>query len=774
MNRGGIRKNLLMLTLAPALALLVLLFGYFSYQQIKLLQTALYERGITVARYLAAAAEFGVATGNLQQLRNITESVLEGEVLGLHIYDMEDRLLMAQGEFSVRKLSPYLGSDHAALCGEEEHLLVFCTPINVVPLPVSDYQATGPMEPVRIGRLEVVLSTERLLHKRDVIVARSAGIAWLVMMLALVLARRVERQITRPLVALTERVERVGQGDLNSRLPEDGSGELHTLQRGVNAMIEALSQHHEEMEERVASATLQLREALGKLEEKNLDLDTQRQRAESASMAKSQFLSTMSHEIRTPLSGMIGMLTLLNRETMSSSQQEYVHHLLEAAGALRLLIDEILDFSRIEAGKLSIVNQPFTPLGIIEDVAIMLAPSAHHKELELILDIAPQLPHKVMGDPLRFRQVLINLMANAIKFTSEGYVLLRVHSEFLPGETRANLRFEVLDTGIGIAQEKLPLVFDSFTQVDGSAVRRFGGSGLGTTISRELVKLMGGDIGVESELNKGSRFWFSLSWPVLELEQPYRKRLDGQRLLLFEGHPHSRESLRAVLQSFGAEVEVAGGENAVLEAVEHRQFDEIILCENSSKFTQKGLAKRLRQRERDGRMPYLCHVTFINGHSSTELFHCHISKPLLPSRLIRRLRGKDQEASVEAVIFQRPLKLLVAEDNAINAKVIKHLLEASGHRVLHAGNGRAALEVMRREELDGVLMDVRMPEMDGLTVTRQWRDEEQIRGSRLPIIALTANDSREDREACLSAGMDDFLIKPVAIEQLNEVLQRYC
>ncbi len=774
MSSGGIRKNLLLLTLAPSLALLVLLFGYFSYQQINLLQTALNERGITVARYLAAAAEFGVATGNLQQLRTMTESVLNEEVLGLRIYDVDEKLLLTHGRHTVELFNPYLSNNRAALCGEEERLLVFCTPINVIPLPVNDYQVSGPMEPVRIGRLEVTLSTEPLLHKRDVLVGRSIGIALLVLLFALGLTLRIERRITRPLEALMKTVGRVGQGDLMVRSSEDGSGELRTLQQGVNAMIGALSRHHDEMEERVADATLQLRDALSKLEQKNRDLDVQRKRAESASLAKSQFLATMSHEIRTPLSGIIGMLSLLNRESLNEAQQDYVHHLLEAASALQLLIDEILDFSRIEAGKLSIVNQPFTPLGIMEDVAVMLAPSAHHKELELILDIDPALPQKVMGDPLRFRQVLINLMGNAIKFTSEGHVLLRVHSQLLPDESKAAIQFEVVDTGIGIEKEKLQLVFESFTQIDGSATRRFEGSGLGMTISRELVKLMGGDIGVESEPNQGSRFWFTLTWPVLESERQSKNVLTGSQVLLYEPHPISRRTIEAALESMGAEVRLVADEQALIQAIGETPFDIIMLCENSSSFRHKELAQRLRRWDWNTPIPRLCHVTFINGQSSAKLFSCHISKPVLPSRLGRLAQSSDREGSVETKSLDKSLTVLVAEDNRINAKVITHLLQEAGHRIFHVENGNDALEIMRHEQLDGVLMDVRMPKMDGLTVTRLWREEEAGSDRRLPIIALTANDSRDDRNACMAAGMDDFLIKPVDSEQLSMVLQRYC
>ncbi len=772
MNNGGIRRNLLLLTLAPSMALLFLLFGYFSYQQINLLQTALNERGITVARYLSAAAEFGVATGNMQQVRAITDAIREGDVLGLHVYDMDDKLLFSHGSVSAGQLAPFLGNEYAALCGEGEHVLVFCTPINVMPLPVNDFLNTGPLVPVRIGRLEISLSTDRFLQRRDAVIARSAGIAGFVLLLALVLARLIERRITRPLEELTETVEQVGLGDLKQRVPEDGSGELNTLQCGVNAMIEALSEHHDEMEERVEAATMQLREALIKLEEKNRDLNIQQQRAEMASKAKSQFLATMSHEIRTPLSGMIGMLGLLNRESLSTAQQDYVRHLLEASGALRLLIDEILDFSRIEAGKLSIVNQSFIPLGIIEEVAVMLAPSAHHKELELIVDVDPVLPHRVMGDPLRFRQVLINLLGNAIKFTMAGYVLLRVKSQQHAKSNEAELHVEVIDTGIGIAHEKLDLVFESFTQVDGSATRHFGGSGLGTTISRELVKLMGGEIGVESEQGKGSCFWFSLTWPILEAAQPSRQSLLGKHVLLLDAHPQSRDAIQRLVTSMGAIVKSVTCEEELLRAVELRWFDDILLCESSSAFTQRRLAERLRREHEQ--VPRLCHITFMNGESYEELFNSHISKPALYSRLVRLLQPGEFALETEREGFSRSLTILVAEDNAINAKVTIHLLESAGHRVVHVENGRAALVAMRDTELDGVLMDVRMPEMDGMTVTRLWREEELVSGKHLPIIALTANDSREDRKACLVAGMNDFLIKPVNAAHLYAMLRRYC
>jgi two-component system sensor histidine kinase BarA len=776
MSSGGIRQKLLLLTLGPAAALLVLIFGYFSYQDNLLLRSAMVERGITVARYLAAAAEFGVVTGNLEQLEAISARIVQGEVRALRIYDLDDRRILAYGELGEMPV-PYRGPrGEADLCAEGEGLLLFCAPIAVTSLPVSDFQSETPdlTEDLPVGRLEVALSTETFMQKRSEGIWRSAWLAFAVLAVALLLTRRVERQIARPVLALTKTVENVGRGILESGLGEDASGELLTLQQGVNAMIEALAAYRDEMEAQVAGATVRLREALETLEQKNRDLEVQRQRAEMASMAKSQFLATMSHEIRTPLSGMIGMLSLLDKESLDESQHDNVQNLLEAASALRMLIDEILDFSRIEAGKLSIVSQAFAPAGVLDDVAVMLAPSAHYKELELFLDLDPELPEKVSGDPLRFRQVLINLMANAIKFTDQGHVLLRVRREQPAAEEEVSLVFEVIDTGIGIAREKLELVFDSFTQIDGSTTRRYGGSGLGTTISRELIKLMGGAIGVDSEPGKGSRFWFTLTWPVVEKARPKKQLLAGKHVLVLEPHPLGRDCLAAILGMLGATVVAVDSEQALLQAIERDAFDEIVLCENSSEFARQELAEQLKAREWGAKTPRLCHLTFINGHSATRLFDCHVSKPLSASRLAALLSRRQSEAGTTTQTTCRPLKLLLAEDNAINAKVMLHMLKGAGHEVIHVNNGQEALDAMRHAQLDGVLMDVRMPEMDGLTATRRWREEEQTSGGHLPIIALTANDSREDRQACLSAGMDDFLVKPVDSTQVSVVLERYC
>jgi len=776
MTRNGIRRKLLFLTLVPSLLLVVLLLTYHSYQEFRLLEQSMHERGLTVMRYLSGAAEYGVATGNVEQLHDMILPMLDQEVLALRVYDKNGDVLLSEGDAALLQDVARRHVSQPTLCKAFQRLMVFCAPISVMPLTVNDFREKVSGQGVVIGRLQVAISMESLLQQRDELLKRSTFVAAAILLFALFLARRVELQITRPLLELRDCVERVENGDLNRSVNEDASGELLRLQQGFNSMISALSQYRGDMAGKVAEATAKLRDTLASLEEKNRALEVQTRRAEEASMAKSQFLASMSHEIRTPLSGIIGMLSLLEDDHEFEHRKESVQHLLEAASALRTLIDEILDFSRLEVGKMTIVNQPFSPAAIVDDVAAMLAPSAHYKELDLIIELPPGLPKKVMGDPLRFRQVLINLSANAIKFTTEGYVLLRIATHPGSGPDSLAMRFEVLDTGIGIEKEKQSQVFESFTQLDSGMTKRYSGSGLGTAVARKLVHLMGGDIGLESEPGKGSCFWFTLEWNVVEPASTYPRRLDGKSVLLLEECEPARTVLSEMLERLGSNVKAVADKHALLNAMQDHDYDELVLCESSSACTRCDLARELKQRQSEEKRPRLCHITFVNGESDSTLFDRRFSKPVTIRRLAAYLEeqntaGEHNGDTLESI---GPLTILLAEDNALNAKVIIHMLESAGHHVTHVENGLEALQAMQRGEFDATIMDLRMPGMDGLTATRLRRDEEQVTGTHQTIIALTANDSKEDRQNCLSAGMDDYLVKPISASQLAGILARYC
>jgi len=519
----------------------------------------------------------------------------------------------------------------------------------------------------------------------------------------------------------------------------------------------------------VEDATGALRNTLLELEQKNRELQVEQQRAESASLAKSQFLATMSHEIRTPLSGMIGMLQLLRDGSESRRQLDYVDSLESAAQSLRQLIDDILDFSRLEVGKLAIQNRPFIPLAVIEGVMVMLAPSAHHQGLEFVLDSDGVLSAEVIGDPLRFRQVLINLSANAIKFTDEGEVVVRVVAPHSAGKCR--LRFVIFASVIGIAKVRLALVFESFTQLDEGDARSYGGSGLGTTVSRELVGMMGGQIGLESEPGKGWCFWFELPCELSgEPSSQAEIKAQGSALVLGR-HPAAMVAMRDMLQAEGLETRMVKAGLELDAALAGQSFECVFVCELGSNSSNHTLLERLATELPDDCQ--LCQVDYVNGVRSENPRIKHLRKPLLPSALQKLLNSlPDAQATASAEPGLRPLSVLLAEDEAINARVISHYLQQGGHQVVRVADGEEALQQMRLNAFDCVLMDLRMPGLDGLEATRRWRLEEGE--GRLPIIALTANASEEDRERCTAAGMDDYLTKPVDSRVLLATLSRYC
>ena len=773
MNRGGIRQRLLLLTLVPALLFLLVVIGYFGQQGIGKSEAAMNERGVLIARYLANMAEFAVATGNMRQLREISGILLDQELTGFRVYDTDDNLLITLGKEldGIPSTDTHPVSVHH--CGETRNAWLFCAPIVFSPQPIGDLDvAPGEHLPRIIGRLEASLSSEWLKQERQQVVIKSLLTVLLMMLLMLYLIRRVEQEITQPLVDLTHSVSLIGDGANHVQIAADGRGEIRSLQQGFNAMARTLDRHYAEMEQRIEAATKKLNQALLELEEKNQLLNDKIEVANSASKAKSLFLATMSHEIRTPLSGIIGMLSLIDRQALPEVQRSYIEHMEQATSSLRMLIDDVLDFSRIEAGKLRLNQHACTPRENVEGVVMMLAHSAQQKNLELIVEIDPALPQLILGDELRFRQILINLVGNAIKFTEQGYVMVRVQAKE-QDMVSCRIRTEIIDSGIGIDQQAQNNIFDGFTQIDTSMTRQHGGSGLGTTIARELVNLMGGSIGLQSSPGEGSCFWFELEARVIQAGNS-DKPLQEKRYLLFERCDITAKSLIKMMQAQGAVIERYGEQEPILQSYSERLFDAVLLCENSQTFSTRDLAESLRQAGKSAPRSPVFHVTYINGQSDASLFDGHITKPLTPGRLTNILlepSATDDIPKIPDAVEAR--RVLLAEDDRINATVVSSFLGQLGHQVQLVTDGEAALSAMRQGGLDVAILDLRMPLADGLTVCRRWREHESREGGHLPIVALTANASEEDREACMDAGMDDFLTKPVTLERLDAILRQY-
>ncbi|EIZ8800922.1 two-component sensor histidine kinase BarA [Salmonella enterica] len=784
MTNYSLRARMMILILAPTVLIGLLLSIFFVVHRYNDLQRQLEDAGASIIEPLAVSSEYGM---NLQNRESIGQliSVLHRRhsdiVRAISVYDDHNRLFVTSNfHLDPSQMQLPAGAPFPRRLSVDRHgdIMILRTPIiseSYSPDESAIADAKNTKNMLGYVALELDLKSVRLQQYKEIFI--SSVMMLFCIGIALIFGWRLMRDVTGPIRNMVNTVDRIRRGQLDSRVEGFMLGELDMLKNGINSMAMSLAAYHEEMQHNIDQATSDLRETLEQMEIQNVELDLAKKRAQEAARIKSEFLANMSHELRTPLNGVIGFTRLTLKTELNPTQRDHLNTIERSANNLLAIINDVLDFSKLEAGKLILESIPFPLRNTLDEVVTLLAHSSHDKGLELTLNIKNDVPDNVIGDPLRLQQVITNLVGNAIKFTESGNIDILVEKRAL-SNTKVQIEVQIRDTGIGIPERDQSRLFQAFRQADASISRRHGGTGLGLVITQKLVNEMGGDISFHSQPNRDSTFWFHIHLdlnPNVIIDGPSTACLAGKRLAYIEPNATAAQCTLDLLSDTPVEVVYS----PTFSALPLAHYDIMILSVPVT-FREPLTMQHERLAKAASMTDFLllalpCHAQ-INAEKLKQggAAAC-LLKPLTSTRLLPALTEYCQLNHHPEPLLMDTSKItmtvMAVDDNPANLKLIGALLEDKVQHVELCDSGHQAVDRAKQMQFDLILMDIQMPDMDGIRaceLIHQLPHQQQT-----PVIAVTAHAMAGQKEKLLSAGMNDYLAKPIEEEKLHNLLLRY-
>ncbi len=808
MREWGIRTRIFLLTLIPTLIISLILGIYFTSNRLNDLEITLRDRGLATAQKISTISAIPVFARDITRIQNLTNELLDDpDIRAISIFDREGKLMAGSGSFAeifeMRSINDW---SEDVILTDNSSTITYTAPVrlesgkfstvidpneieNIKDNEVEEFQRKSGLDCV-IGWVNINIDKgATTLHQYQIFFLYGT-LVLLGIAISTSFSYKIGNELARPISDIADAAEKIKNGDFNTRVYAGGTADIQHLESSINSMAAALKMAHEEMQQNVEQATSDLRQTLETIEVQNIELDMARKDAEKASKVKSDFLANMSHEIRTPLNGIVGFINLLLKTKLDHRQQDYLNTIKTSSSNLLSIINDILDFSKIEAGKLKLDHTRFDIRECIEETLTLMAANAHQKNIELTHIVYSDIPQFVFGDPLRLRQILTNLINNAIKFTHQGSIVVRAMLDKDSYDT-SKICISVTDTGIGIKKEKQKGLFEAFKQADSTTTRKFGGTGLGLAISKRLVNKMGGEIGIDSEEGKGATFWFTFvvnKDQTANMTQLELHTLKDVQILLSEAHPVTRASVSHILSNWGAEVTSIEG----------------LTVEELPTYLQQGIQLiLLGEQELISRLDQLTNILELANQNNCAIgilanttsqadynklfseYKCFfIAKPIRTEKLyqaccsaleIDPMVNEYNQVEIKQHNINEDshnISILAVDDNEANLKLVSALLEEIHLTPYQAGSGEQAIQLCKEIEFDLIFMDIQMPNMDGIEVTKILRTEANL-NKKTPIIALTAHSIAAEKQLVINAGMNDCLLKPLKEEEMHKVLHKW-